>query len=559
MIESVVRIKIGCYSRELAKIVANMKSLQDNEQSVGNVSHSNDGGEGLETIEVIPKEEEEGSGLTERLLPSVAEGERSPLVVIIAEEPKIESVEDEERPSTKEIVVNCVSCVFFLMRVMLSVALGVSVFLDPTRIPYGIAVCAVVEPVSMLVQLFAMSNNFAYKLNSITSLSVLLFCFCIAFYQVTDTVYMRFCIVLGIEIAVDMFVIFASGENESSAAAFTTVSLLVFIGGYALYTEGLLTVFGVLLDFWILFICVIACIKEGFVYVEGIVELPLLLAGLQVWTATFSEWLFFITLFVVAYFVASGVSRCGANSDLCISLFAVDLELFLWWCWLTLSSQSVPILSHFFLSVMYGITTGFFLAFGTKANKWRVTILVIISTCLMGCSWISIAINHVTLTIVCDTLNMILFTLYAFIHDESSNEKLVTEERGRKEGKACFRFLLYLVDVALAAVWLWLCIRWMNATKKSPSTPSMLLLIILSSYITLSPLVVLVATVFRDAVYYVIRLFLYVTVFGCCARAVQFSTRFTPFLFFGGALLFLQVGCLLCVCGDAPQNSVNND
>ena len=61
-------------------------------------------------------------------------------------------------------------------------------------------------------------------------------------------------------------------------------------------------------------------------------------------------------------------------------------------------------------------------------------------------------------------------------------------------------------------------------------------------------------TVFKDAVYFTIRLFLYVTVFGCCARAVQFSTRFTPFLFFGGALLFLQAGCLLCVCGDASLN-----
>ena len=367
MIESVVRIKIGCYSRELATIVANMKNLQDNEQSVGNVSHSNDG-EGMETIEVIPKEEEEGSGLTERLLPSVAEGERSPLVVIIAEEPKIESVEDEERPSTKEIVVNCVSCVFFLIRVMLSVAVGVSVFLDPTRIPYGIAVCAVVEPVSMLVQLFAMSKGFAYKLNSITSLSVLLFCFCIAFYHITKELCVLFCIVLGIEIAVDMFVIFASGEIESSTAVFTTVSLLLFVGGFAFYHEGLLTVFGVLLDFWILFICVITCIKEDFDYVKGIVEFPLLLAGLQVWTATFSEWLFFITLLVLVLFVAIGVSDECANSDLCISFFAVDLVLFLWWCWMTLSSQTVPILSHFFLSVMYGITTGFFSAFDAKVN-----------------------------------------------------------------------------------------------------------------------------------------------------------------------------------------------
>ena len=393
----------------------------------------------------------------------------------------------------------------------------------------------------MLVQLFAMSNNIAYKLNSITSLSVLLFCFCIAFYHMTRELCVLFCIVLGIEIAVDMFVIIASGEIESCTAVFTTVSLPLFVGGFAFYHEGLLTVFGVLLDFWILFICVIACIKQDYDYVEGSVEFPLALAGLQVWTATFSEWLFFITLFVVVLFVAIGVSDECANSDLCISFFAVDLVLFLWWCWLTLSSQTVPYASHFFLSVMYGITTGFFSAFDTKVNKWTVTILVITSTCLMGCSWISVAIDHVVLTIVCVTLNMILFTVSAFLYNESSIKTLATEERGRKEGKAYFRILLYLVDVALAAVWLWLCIRWMNATKKSPSTPSVLLPIILSSYTTLSPLVVLVATVFRDAVYYTIQLFLYATVFGCCAMTVQFSTRFTPFPFLGGAVLLFQV------------------
>ena len=393
----------------------------------------------------------------------------------------------------------------------------------------------------MLVQLFSMSNNSAYKLNSITSLSVLLFCFCIAFHQVTDTVCMLFCIVLGIEIAVDMFVIFASGENESSAVVFTTVSLLVFVGGFAFYHEGLLTVFGVLLDFWILFICVIACIKQDYDYVEGIVEFPLFLAGFQVFTATFSEWFLFITLLVLVLFVAIGVSGCCANSDLCISFFAVDLVLFLWWCWMTLSSQTVPILSHFFLSVMYGITTGFFSAFDAKVNKWTVTLLVITSTCLMGCSWISVAIDHVVLTIVCVAVNTILFSVSAYAYNEITIVELATEERGRKEGKACFRFLLYLVDVALTAAWLWLCIRWMNATKKSPSTPSVFLLVFLSSYITLSPLVVLVATVFKDTCYSILRLALFATVFGYCVKAVRFSTRFTPFPFLGGAVLLFHV------------------
>mgnify|MGYP007116218597 FL=1 len=155
--------------------------------------------------------------------------------------------------------------------------------------------------------------------------------------------------------------------------------------------------------------------------------------------------------------------------------------------------------------------------------------------------WISVAIDHVALTIVCDTLNMILFTVSAFLYNENSIKTLVTGERRRKDGKAYFRFLLYLVDVALTAAWLWLCIRWMNATKKSPSTPSVLLFVFLSSYITLSPLVVLVATVFRDTVYSILRFALFATVFGYCVKAVQFSTRFTPFPFLGGAVLLFHV------------------
>ena len=46
MNESVRRIRKEGNSEELANIVATMKNQQFNEQSVGNVSHSNDGGEG---------------------------------------------------------------------------------------------------------------------------------------------------------------------------------------------------------------------------------------------------------------------------------------------------------------------------------------------------------------------------------------------------------------------------------------------------------------------------------------------------------------------------------
>ncbi len=539
MNESVIRIRKEGNSEELAKIVANMKNQQFNEQSVGNASHSDHGSEGAATTSGLPKEEKKKRGRKKELPLRVEDKSQS--VVDMGEDSEIESEEDEERPSTKEIVVNCVSCVFFLIRVMLSVALGVSVFVDPTRIPYGLVVCACVEPLSMLVQLFSMSNIFAYKLNSITSLSVLLFCFCIAFHQVTDTVCMLFCIVLGLEIAVDMFVIFASGENESSAVVFTTVSLLAFVGGFAVLIEGLLPLFGVLLVFQILVVVIVFNTPDQVAGTASLIAIPVGFFSLLLSASMMPDSWFFFYLPIDAIIVAYVVSRCCANSDACIILFGFDLALFLWWCWMTLSSQSIPYACHSLLSVMYGITTGFFAAFDTKVNKWTVTILVITSTCLMGCSWISVAIDHVVLTIVCVAVNMILFSVSAYAYNEITIVELATEERRRKEGKAYFRILLYLVDVALVAVWLWLCIRWMNATKKSPSTPSVLLLIILSSYITLSPLVVLVATVFKDTIYSILRLALFATVFGYCVKAVQFSTRFTPFTFLGGAVLLFHV------------------
>ena len=534
------RIKKEGNSEELAKIVANMKSQQFNEQSVGNASHSNHGSEETAKTNGLPKEGKKKRE-TKKELPLCVE-DKSQSVVDMGEDSEIKSVEDKERPSTKKIVVNCVSYVFSLIRVMLSVALGVSVFVDPTRIPYGLVVCACVEPLSMLVQLFTMSKGFAYKLNSITSLSVLLFCFCIAFHQVTDTVCMLFCIVLGIEIAVDMFVIFASGENESSAVVFTTVSLLAFVGGFAVLIEGLLPLFCVLLVFQILVVVIVFNTPDQVAGTASLIAIP---AGffmlLYVAIVLVNSWWLFFYLLFYAIIVAYVVSRCCANSDACIILFGFDLALFLWWCWMTLSSQTVPYACHFVLSVIYGITTGFFVAFDIEVNKWTVTLLAITSTCLMGCSWISVAIDHVALTVVCVAVNMILFTASMYAYNEVTIIDLAMDKRGRKEGKTYFRILLYLVDVALAAVWLWLCIRWMNATKKSPTTPSAFLLIFLSSYITLSPLVVLVATVFRDTVYSILRFALFATVFGYCVKAVQFSTRFTPFPFLGGAVLLFQV------------------
>ena len=111
-----IRIKKEGYSEELAKIVADLKSQQFNEPSVGNASHSNHGSEGTAKTSGLPKEGKK-KGETKKELPLRVE-DKSQSVVDMGEDSEIESVEDEERPSTKEIVVNCVSCVFSLLRFM---------------------------------------------------------------------------------------------------------------------------------------------------------------------------------------------------------------------------------------------------------------------------------------------------------------------------------------------------------------------------------------------------------------------------------------------------------
>ena len=62
------RIRKEDSSEELAKIVADLKSQQFNEPSVGNASHSNDGSEGAAKTSGLPKEGKK-KGETKKELP----------------------------------------------------------------------------------------------------------------------------------------------------------------------------------------------------------------------------------------------------------------------------------------------------------------------------------------------------------------------------------------------------------------------------------------------------------------------------------------------------------
>ena len=116
-----------------------------------------------------------------------------------------------------------------------------------------------------------------------------------------------------------MLVIYASGEIENSAVVFTTVSLLAFVGGFAVLIEGLLPLFGVLLVFWILLTVIVCGMSERDGYTVIVVTIFSVLSYGVDWKNI--SLLLFPTL-VVIY-------SLPAACDMMI-FFAFDLALFLW-------------------------------------------------------------------------------------------------------------------------------------------------------------------------------------------------------------------------------------
>ena len=119
------------------------------------------------------------------------------------------------------------SAMFLVVSLLLAAAAGWCYFKHPSWAPYGLGVCGVVEVAFMVYQYSTMSSAFAHIANSITSMLVLLFLFCLALNGANNRVYLILVIVLGVGI---VGVVGMIGMKEEGGVALLAIDLAVFIG-----------------------------------------------------------------------------------------------------------------------------------------------------------------------------------------------------------------------------------------------------------------------------------------------------------------------------------------
>ena len=122
---------------------------------------------------------------------------------------------------------NGYSAVFLVVSLLLAAAAGWCYFKHPSWTPYGLGVCGVVEVAFMVYQYSTMSSAFAYYANSITSMLVLLFLFCLALSGANNRVYLILSVVLGVGI---VGVVGMIGMKEERGVALLAIDMILFVG-----------------------------------------------------------------------------------------------------------------------------------------------------------------------------------------------------------------------------------------------------------------------------------------------------------------------------------------
>ena len=122
-----------------------------------------------------------------------------------------------------------ISVIFVVVSLLFAAVAGWSYFKSPSIAPYVIGVCGVMEMAFMLFQYFTIPRCDGYGVNSITSLVVLLFLFCLALNQVTNGVYLILSIVFGVGI-VEVVVISVRDDEEVCIGGLFYSDPVVFIG-----------------------------------------------------------------------------------------------------------------------------------------------------------------------------------------------------------------------------------------------------------------------------------------------------------------------------------------
>ena len=301
---------------------------------------------------------------------------------------------------------NGYSVVFLIVSLLLAAAAGWCYFKHPSWAPYGLGVCGVVEVAFMVYQYSTMSSACAYYANSITSMLVLLFLFCLALNGANNKVYLILSVVLGVGI---VGIVGMIGMKEEGGGVLLGIDLAVFIGWcvlmvYTIKSPPLLS-YG-LLGWWFAIEAVLVglcCVG----YVDGGLKVGILSTELvclivcSVILSFVNKWLFYISLSIglVCLLAMSVVMADDSDSGQCYSiiLFVIDVILFVGWCIVAICTiKSPPLLSYGLLGWWFVIAVTLFVwcCIGEMDDELKVVIIPAELVCLIICTCILSFVNN---------------------------------------------------------------------------------------------------------------------------------------------------------------------
>ena len=298
------------------------------------------------------------------------------------------------------------SAMFLVVSLLLAAAAGWCHFKHPSWAPYGLGVCGVVEVAFMVYQYSTMSSAFAHIANSITSMLVLLFLFCLALNGANNKVYLILSVVLGVVGIVG--VVGMIGMKEERGGVLLGIDLAVFIGWcvvmvYTIKSPPLFS-WG-LFGWWF----AIGVVLVGLCYdreMDDELEVGILsvqLVCLIVCNCILSfvnNWLFYISLGIGVLYAVGVFLVLESNNDydkLFAFMFMISyIVLFIWWCILTICTiKSPPLLSYGLLGWWFAIAVALFVfCIGEMIDEMIIVILISELVCLIICTCILSFVNN---------------------------------------------------------------------------------------------------------------------------------------------------------------------
>ena len=298
------------------------------------------------------------------------------------------------------------SAMFLVVSLLLAAAAGWCHFKHPSWAPYGLGVCGVVEVAFMVYQYSTMSSAFAHIANSITSMLVLLFLFCLALNGANNKVYLILSVVLGVVGIVG--VVGMIGMKEERGGVLLGIDLAVFIGWcvvmvYTIKSPPLFS-WG-LFGWWF----AIGVVLVGLCYdreMDDELEVGILsvqLVCLIVCNCILSfvnNWLFYISLGIGVLYAVGVFPVLESNNDydkLFAFMFMISyIVLFIWWCILTICTiKSPPLLSYGLLGWWFAIAVALFVfCIGEMIDEMIIVILISELVCLIICTCILSFVNN---------------------------------------------------------------------------------------------------------------------------------------------------------------------